>query len=293
MNVLHKIELEYSFQCLGIMIWVLFFVDTILSFFSKNSCYNVFISERRSFMKHIVTDFLIRYGIHSELHLLDCSDSQSFTTEFKDNVLKLYINPSKYPDIDAALFYMARNALIPHLCLETERLILRHFQKGDAEHLFESMSDKETCAMDGGYDPESSLDETYIASIDEFIQDPHRFVIALKTSNQAIGMLHLMPVNDRQVEAMEIGYLINPSQRRKGYAKEAVSAMIRFLMKEGKLDLILLGACEKNTASLSMIQKLGFTFEGRKHKAFWDVDENKPVDLLYYYLDRKESDMYE
>ena len=42
-----------------------------------------------------------------------------------------------------------------------------------------------------------------------------------------------------------------------------------------------------------MIQKLGFTFEGRKHKAFWDVDENKPVDLLYYYLDRKESDMYE
>ncbi len=243
-------------------------------------------------MKHSVIDYLHHYGIYAELHLLDSSNPQSFTTDFKDNILNLYINPSKYPDVDAALYYMARNALIPHLRLETTRLILRHFQKGDAEHLFESMSDKETCAMDGGYDPETQLNEQYIASIDEFIKDPNRFVIALKPSNQAIGMLHLMPVNDRQVETMEIGYLINPSKRRKGYAKEAVSAMIQFLMHEGKLDLILLGACEKNIASLSMIQKLGFNFEGKKHKAFWDVDENKPIDLLYFYLDRKENELH-
>ncbi len=239
-------------------------------------------------MKHPVLDYLKKYGIQSELHYLDASDSQVFTTDFKNGLLHLYINPSKYPDVDAALFYMARSALIPHLVLHTDRLILRHFQKGDAIDLFEAMSDKETCAMDGGYDPEPVLNEEYIASIDEFIPDPHRFVIVLKETNRTIGLLHLMPVSDRQVETMEIGYLINPSQRRKGYATEAVSRMIQFLMEEGKLEVILLGACEKNTASLSMIEKLGFSFEGRKHKAFWDLDESRPVDLLYYYLDRKE-----
>lgn len=244
-------------------------------------------------MKHPVIDLLNKYGIRCELHVLDADDPQSFSTELIQGILHLYINPANYPDFDAALFYMARNALIPHLCLYTQRLTIRHFQKGDAEDLFESMSDYETCAMDGGYDPEPVLDEKYIASIDEFISDPHRFVIAHRQTNRAIGMIHLMPVSDRQVEAMEIGYLINPSQRRKGYAEEAVSAMIHFLMNESKLDLILLSACEKNIASLSMIQKLGFTFEGRKHKAFWDLDLQKPTDLLSYYLDRKEAELHE
>lgn len=238
-------------------------------------------------MKHPVTEYLRTYGIQSDLHLLPDSDSRNFYTDFNYHILHLYINPSKYPDIDSALFCMARSALIPHLYLETDRLILRHFQKGDAIALFESMSDKETCAMDGGYDPEPVLNDEYIASIDEFINDSHRFVIALKDNNQAIGMIHLMPVTDRQVDTMEIGYLINPSQRRKGYAEEAVKRMIQFLMEEGHLDLILLGACERNKASLSMIEKLGFTFEGKKHKAFWDLETNQPVDLLYYYLDRK------
>ena len=244
-------------------------------------------------MYHSVLDCLKKYGIQADLHMLESSSQHSFTTDIKNGILQLYINPSKYPDIDAALYFMARSALIPHLTLVTPRLILRHFQKGDAEHLFESMSDRETCAMDGGYDPETVMDEQYIASIDEFIGDPHRFVIALRSNNQAIGMLHLMPVKDRQVDAMEIGYLINPSQRRKGYAFEAVNKMISILMDDMHLDLILLGACEKNKASLTMIEKLGFHFEGRRHKAFWDLDENRPVDLIYYNKDRIEEDSYE
>ena len=73
--------------------------------------------------------------------MLESSSQHSFTTDIKNGILQLYINPSKYPDIDAALYFMARSALIPHLTLVTRRLILRHFQKGDAEHLFESMSD--------------------------------------------------------------------------------------------------------------------------------------------------------
>ena len=244
-------------------------------------------------MQHSVLDCLRKYGVHADLHLLKPESPHAFTTDMKNGILQLYINPAKYPDVDAALYAMARSALIPHCTLVTPRLFLRHFQKGDAEHLFEAMSDRETCAMDGGYDPETVMDENYIASIDEFIGDPHRFVIALRSNNQAIGMIHLMPVKDRQVDAMEIGYLINPSQRRKGYAFEAVNQMITTLMDDMKLDLILLGACEKNKASLTMIEKLGFHYEGRRHKAFWDLDENKPVDLIYYYKDRLEELSYE
>jgi RimJ/RimL family protein N-acetyltransferase len=69
--------------------------------------------------------------------------------------------------------------------------------------------------------------------------------------------------------------------------------MISILMDDMHLDLILLGACEKNKASLTMIEKLGFHFEGRRHKAFWDLDENKPVDLIYYYKDRIEEVSHE
>lgn len=242
-------------------------------------------------MHHPVLDLLNKYHVHTEIKLLKPEDPRPFHAEDHGHAVTFYINPPRYKKMDEALYFLARTVLLPHLSFETKRLSIRHFQKGDGIHLFESMSDKETCYLDGGYEPESVMNEKYIQTIDEFSKDPTRFVIALKENNHAIGMIHVMNVDDRQVEAKEIGYLINPSQRRKGYAYEAVSAMIHILQGEFKLDLILLGACEKNTASLSMIKKLGFTFEGRKHKAFWDAEQRHPVDLLYYYKDLESEDV--
>ena len=118
-----------------------------------------------------------------------------------------------------------------------------------------------------------------------FVEEDTRYVIVRKDTDEVIGMIHLMECNDRAVEVMEIGYTMNPSQRRCGYATEAVEAMLRYLLQELHLDMVIAGALEDNKISLKMIENLGFEFEGRKRKALYH-SVNGPSDLLYFYIER-------
>ena len=97
-----------------------------------------------------------------------------------------------------------------------------------------------------------------------------------------VGTINLMEVSDRAVECKEIGYVISPNYRRKGYAYEAISNLVKLLLDDLKLDMIIAGCFEDNVASKKMLEKLGFIFEGRKRKALWDAIEG-PKDLLYFY----------
>ena len=50
--------------------------------------------------------------------------------------------------------------------------------------------------------------------------------------------------------------------------------------------MVIAGALEQNTPSLKMIEKLGFIFEGRKHKALYHPVYGSS-DLLYFYMERE------
>lgn len=65
-----------------------------------------------------------------------------------------------------------------------------------------------------------------------------------------------------------IGYTIDPAHARQGYTFEAVGALIRFLFEHG-IHTIKAGALPQNTASISLLTKLGF--------AFWGSEEDEVV----------------
>ena len=73
---------------------------------------------------------------------------------------------------------------------------------------------------------------------------------------------------------------------KKGYAYEALSALINLLQNELKLDLIVAGVLEDNMKSMKLLDKLGFHKEGLRRKAIWHEGLDKPMDLVYYYRDR-------
>lgn len=81
----------------------------------------------------------------------------------------------------------------------------------------------------------------------------------------------------------------NPSQCRQGYAFEAVDAVVECLLEELHLDMIIAGAIEENVPSLNMLNILGFTYEGKKHKAFW-YPPTGPVDMMMFYKERKNAE---
>ena len=192
-------------------------------------------------------------------------------------------------DYEGFLAFNVRRVLLPRLYLQTSRLIIRRYEPADAASLYEMDHDQNSCYMDGGYEPSEEMDDEYFEKMAPFAEDESRYVIALKETNEAFGLIHLMPVEDRVVDTIEVGYIINPSMCRKGYASEAVDKVLKVLLDDLHLDMVIAGAIEENVPSLKMLERLGFEYEGRRHKAFWYPPKG-PVDLLMFYKERKNAE---
>lgn len=187
-------------------------------------------------------------------------------------------------------YYLIRKEgiLMQLITLTTPRLVLCPFSIQDADDLFPMLSDRDTCYDDGGYEP-FSRDKKYTKLMETFAAQEGRYVIHLansdKTPGKAIGMIHLMD-NDRAVPSYEIGYVLNKDYRRRGYASEAVNAVIDFCFANG-IEMITASAGSFNQISQQMLLKLGFEQEGVSHKA-----EKHPihgiVDSINFYLMKKE-----
>lgn len=171
--------------------------------------------------------------------------------------------------------------------IETERLILRDFEKRDAEPFFEFLSDRECCYLDGGYEPETSMNSRFYKKCMKLfrLQKQERFMIELKSENRCIGTIHLMDVDNRKVDALEIGYGICPSYQGKGYATEAVGAALKYCFEELEVEMVTAKAITPNKASIHILEKLGFTKEGIRRKGA-KYPPLGIVDYECYYLER-------
>lgn len=181
------------------------------------------------------------------------------------------------------LSYNVRKIILPQLRLATDRLLLRRFDRSDAEDYFALLSDKEDAYMDSGI-IFPVMDEEYGHLMDDFAAQM-RYSIVLQETGHAIGTINLFEDNSRAVETMEIGYAIAPGYKRRGYAYEALSAFLHYLLYDLNLNLIVAGVIPDNMPSIGLLEKLGFQYEGLKHKAFWN-EMRGPVDLRYYYLEK-------
>ena len=101
-----------------------------------------------------------------------------------------------------------------------------------------------------------------------------------------IGMINLQD-DARAVASYELGFVMNPNYRRKGYTYEAVHAVIEYYFTNHLVQMFSVSCFPYNKASQQLIEKLGFVYEGKEHKAFNHAVYG-PVDLLCYYKDRDE-----
>lgn len=95
-----------------------------------------------------------------------------------------------------------------------------------------------------------------------------------------IGLRRLLDVESR---TMEIGYWLGRAHRGRGIGSEALRAFSRWAF-ENVEDLLRLEACvfQGNEPSTRLLEKAGYTFEGRRRKAV--VKNGVPLDLLMYSL---------
>ncbi|MDO5400235.1 MAG: GNAT family N-acetyltransferase [Eubacteriales bacterium] len=169
--------------------------------------------------------------------------------------------------------------------METDRLILRNFEDRDGDDCFVFLSDRESCYLDGGYEPFPEKNWEYWQLMEKMKGQKARFMLWHKADKRVIGTLNLQYRSDRAVETVELGYCVSPAYYRRGYATEAVKKAVSYLFEQTEVALVTAAAVAHNTASLAMLEKLGFTYEGTVHKGFRCPDVGV-CDSKSYYLEK-------
>ncbi len=153
--------------------------------------------------------------------------------------------------------------LQPLPTIETPRLRLRAVAGDDAQALFRVAGDEPVSEF-LAWQPHRSLEETtaFIAAILAGYERGgcFRFGIALKESDQLIGLLNLKPVFSQ--DRINLGYWLGRHHWNMGYATEAVKAAITFSFDVLQANRVEAEHFIENPASGRVMEKAGLRYEG-------------------------------
>lgn len=228
---------------------------------------------------------LKRYGVSACITVQNSPTAPSFSVADEEATPRIVLNEARLTsgDYERTLAYCAEKLLLPRLVLETDRLVLRRFRQSDAADCFKLLSDEQGSYMDCSKHFSEQNGE-FAELVELYVERETQFAVTLKESGEVIGTVRLFSDDTRAVEARELGYSIAPAHQRRGYAYEALKALMK-LLDELKVELVLAGVLEENIPSARLLEKLGFKKEGLRRKAIWHEALNAPVDLIYYYCD--------
>ena len=142
--------------------------------------------------------------------------------------------------------------------LVSAEIKLRSLEDTDLDFLFSLENDKSIWAVSGTAEPFSLADlANYIshAKQDIAIAEQFRFVIDWK--GKAIGCIDLYEYNFKRQNA-GVGIVILKQYRRKGFAKQSLTLLIKYAWEKLHLKQLHTGIFSDNKASLALFQSVGF-----------------------------------
>ena len=148
--------------------------------------------------------------------------------------------------------------------LETSRLVLRSLKLRDAEDIFSYASDPDV-ARYVLWEPHRSVADTrnYIRCIRALYRRglPASWAVTLRESGQVIGTIGFMWYSDVN-SAAEIGYSFSKSYWNKGYATEALRAVMDSVFRTLPVNRLEAQHDVRNPASGRVMEKCGMRKEG-------------------------------
>ena len=148
---------------------------------------------------------------------------------------------------------------------KTERIFIRPVSIGDKESIFAYRSDPETYKY-LSLIPQSTDDvEDFIRKSSGEINVPgtwFQFVIIEQLNKQVIGDIGIHYLDtDPENKQVEIGYTLDKKYRGKGYATEALTVLINYLIIDLNKHRITASIDPTNLSSIQLIERLGFRKE--------------------------------
>jgi len=148
--------------------------------------------------------------------------------------------------------------------IESKRLILRQLTPEDALDFFACQSDPEVFRYSGRSE-ETSLESARHTLNILFKRHQERtmlsWAIVLKENQRLIGRFQIEEWSDENHRAA-VGYLLGRQYWGKGYATEALRAVIAYLFEQTTVNRIDTFTWSENFASARVMEKAGMRFEG-------------------------------
>lgn len=173
--------------------------------------------------------------------------------------------------------------------METERLLLRAFEEGDAAQCYANWCSDQEMTRYLRWKAHGSLEETgaTLRRWAEKRQDPsfYQWAIVLKETKEIVGTISVVG-EDAAVDLVRIGYCIGSRWWHRGIVSEAFGALIPFFFEEVGVNRIEARHDPANPRSGSVMKRCGLTYEGTLRQA--DVNNQGVVDVCIYSLLRGE-----
>ncbi len=149
------------------------------------------------------------------------------------------------------------------MLFETERLIVRRFEAGDARQLYENHMDEAVGKWfpnECYADPAEALDAIrFYADCVDHGKLPFVLGVELKGTGELIGDAGISEVEGKPDET-EVGYCIGQKYRGKGYATELLRAVSGFVASRFGIGVIWGRVVYGNQASVKVLEKSGYQF---------------------------------
>lgn len=147
--------------------------------------------------------------------------------------------------------------------IETERLIIRHFELSDIEPSYQMNLDEEVSRYtgDGGVVSKVEIERRIKENVlgDYKKHGFGRFAVELKSEGKFIGFTGLKYLED--MDEVDIGFRFMSKYWGKGIATESALPCLKYGFEELKLKRIIALVLPENAGSVNVLKKLGMRFE--------------------------------
>ena len=153
---------------------------------------------------------------------------------------------------------------VKKIMMQTERILLRHWNESDAQALFKYASDPDVGTR-AGWPPHKSVEES-LEIIRTVFNNATTWAIELKETGEAIGAIGYGPSCDCKLPAREgepiTGYWIAKPYWNQGICTEALGLMIEHIRQTTDIPSLISGHFVDNPASGRVMEKCGFVATG-------------------------------
>ncbi len=175
--------------------------------------------------------------------------------------------------------------------IETDRLIIRLAEPEDAEAIYSYRSDVIENKYQGWFPGSMKEVRDYISNMPKTFDISDicfQFAIITVDENRLIGDMGIIFTNHDKMQA-EIGCTLHKDYQGKGYATEALNAMVKYLFLMLNKHRIVASVDPRNTASIRLIERLGFRKEAHFRESYYLRGEWVD-DIIYALLSREYTD---